>query len=361
MLGKRRDNQRSAGLVSALHAIADGLRGGESLRSAIERTAGKDGSPLAPVATALAAGRPLVAALRDEAAVTRSVSASRDGVSADLTSALAVLAVHAEAGGDPLPAVRALAARIARRSAARAEARALTTQARLGGRTILLLTPVFLLLVGATDPSGVGSWLADRRTRISLGAGLVLQLLGMLWIGAIVGAVGAADSWAQRVPFVRAVRAVVAGRARPTIDGEVADAADTVAFALDAGLSASAALQAVAPYSADVFGASLQAVVADVRAPPHQALAREAQALSSAAAQRFADAFATSSALGVPLAPALRTLADDVRDRRSLELAEDVRRASVRVLVPLGVVILPAFVLACLVPLFLGGLEGIAG
>ncbi len=360
MLRQRRDS--SAELVPALHAIADALRGGESLRSAIERTAGKDGSPLAPVATALAAGRPLVAALRDEAAVTRSAGASRDGVSADLTSALAVLAVHAEAGGDPLPAVRALAARIARRCAARAEARALTTQARLSGRTILLLTPAFLLLVGATDPSGVGSWFGDPRTRLSLGAGLVLQLLGMLWIGAIVGGVGASGgSWAQRVPFVRAVRALVAGKARPTIDGEVADAADTVAFALDAGLSASAALQAVAPYCADDFGESVQAAVADVRAPPHQALDREAQASKSTAARRFAEAFATSATLGVPLAPALRTLADDVRDRRSVELAEDVRRASVRVLVPLGVVILPAFVLACLVPLFLGGLEGIAG
>jgi tight adherence protein C len=190
----------------------------------------------------------------------------------------------------------------------------------------------------------------------------VLQSLGALWIGAIVGGVGLSTaSWATRLPFVRALRAIVAGRPRPTIDGEVADTADTVAFALDAGLSGSAAVQAVAPYAPGEFGRAVRVAAADVRGPPHHTLALEAERLSSPTAARFADAFAVSASLGVPLAPALRTLADDIRERRRMELAEDVRRASVRVLVPLGLIVLPAFVLACLVPLFIGGLEGIAG
>ena len=58
---------------------------------------------------------------------------------------------------------------------------------------------------------------------------------------------------------------------------------------------------------------------------------------------------------------ALRAVADDVRDAMSIRFTEDVRRASMRVLLPLGVLVLPAFVLACLVPLFIGGLQGIAG
>jgi hypothetical protein len=65
--------------------------------------------------------------------------------------------------------------------------------------------------------------------------------------------------------------------------------------------------------------------------------------------------------LGVPLAPRLRSLADEINERTIHEQSEDVRRASVRVLIPLGLLILPAFVLSCLVPLLVGGLSGIAG
>src|SRR5438094_851890 len=67
------------------------------------------------------------------------------------------------------------------------------------------------------------------------------------------------------------------------------------------------------------------------------------------APDRFARAFASSASLGVPLASRLRALSDDIRDRSSVRLAEDVRRASMRVLLPLSLLVLPAFVLACLV------------
>src|SRR5204862_7362251 len=69
----------------------------------------------------------------------------------------------------------------------------------------------------------------------------------------------------------------------------------------------------------------------------------------------------SSVTLGVPLAPTLRVLADDVRQQYAIGLGEDVRRASMRVLIPLAVVVLPASVLACLVPLFARGLQGISG
>jgi hypothetical protein len=57
----------------------------------------------------------------------------------------------------------------------------------------------------------------------------------------------------------------------------------------------------------------------------------------------------------------MRALASDLDQRTSIRLTEESRRASIRVLVPLGLLVLPAFVLACLVPLFVGGLQGIAG
>ncbi len=311
------------------------------------------GSPLAPLAAALAAGQPIVPSLR-------AAAVQHDG-DADLSSALCVLAVHAEAGGDPLPAVSALAERLSRRKAARAEARALTTQARLGARALLLLTPAFLLLVVATDPRGILRWFAEPRTRAAVVLGLALQGLGALWMAAIVGNATGAPSRVASVPFLRATRALVAGRHRPRLDEEIADASDTLAFALDAGLSPSAALATVAPYARGEIGNALRRAAADMSAVPHTALRGALAALDGPAPRRFGTAYESALTLGVPLAPALTSLADDLREGASIALAEDIRRASVRVLVPLGVLVLPAFVLACLVPLFVGGLQGIAG
>src|SRR5438477_1975398 len=156
-----------------LRHLTDVVRSGASLRQSILRCAGDEGSPLVHVATALAAGRPLAAALRDAMA-----DAPGTGGDADVSSAFCILAVHAEAGGDPLPALRSLAAGLARRRAARDEARALTTQARLGARAMLVLTPAFLVLVGLSDPHGAARWFTDGRTRAALIVGVLLQVLG---------------------------------------------------------------------------------------------------------------------------------------------------------------------------------------
>lgn len=339
--------------VDMLRELSDGLRSGLSLRQALVRIAGNPGSPLAPAASALAAGRPIVPSLR--------AAAAHDDGDADLSSALCILAVHAEAGGDPLPAVKGLGERLARRKAARAEARALTTQARLGSRALLLLTPAFLFLVVVSDPRGVVRWLGEPRSAMAVGTGLFLQGLGAVWMGAIVRSATGRPTRMASVPMLRAVRTILAGRPRSSIDDDVADVAETMAFALDAGLAPSAALAAVAPYARSDFGAALRRAAADVSREPHRAVADALGTFDAQAARRFAASYESSVTLGVPLAAALRSLADDLRERSSIALAEDVRRASIRVLVPLGVVVLPAFVLACLVPLLVGGLEGITG
>lgn len=349
----RRSRDGAPDVVEALRDIGDGLRSGLSLRQALDRTAGKTGSPLAPLAAALASGQPIVPSLR--------AAAAEHYGDADLSSALCILAVHAETGGDPLPAVSALAERLSRRSSARAEARALTTQARLGSRALLLLTPAFLFLVVATDPRGVVRWLSEPRTRLAVVTGLFLQGLGALWMGAIVATATGERSRIAGIPMLRATRALIAGRVRPRIDEEIADAADTMAFALDAGLAPSAAVATVAPYARGDIGVALRRASSDVGASTHVALGDALSSLDGLAPRRLAAAYESAVNLGVPLAPALRALADDLRERSSITLAEDIRRASVRVLVPLGVLVLPAFVLACLVPLFVGGLEGIAG
>jgi Flp pilus assembly protein TadB len=352
MSRRKRERARVTALIDELQVVVDRLRSGESLRQALLRCTQGNGSPFHSVATALAAGRPLAHALRDEAATCGD---------ADLASVCCVLAVHAEAGGDPTLACRALADRLARRFAAREEARALTTQARLGARAILLLTPAFLLLVALSDPRGALSYVNEPRTRAALVTGLLLQGLGAVWIGSIVGSIGSRDVGGGRIPVLRAVRALLLGRAPSTTDEHCAEAADVVAFALDAGLSPTAALRAVAPVTSGRFGAALRVASGAVGRPIHESLAVAVGGLDGDVPGRFARAFAWSAELGVPLAQALRALADDVHDAVALRFAEDVRRASMRVLLPLGFLVLPAFVLACLVPLFVGGLQGIAG
>lgn len=356
---RRRSSFDASALIDAVREIGDALRTGVSLRESLVRAARIEGSPFRDVGRALIAGRPLVPVLTE--AGERAASASLPAVAADVRSVLCVLLVHAHTGGDPLPAVAALADDLARRAAAREEAKALTTQARLGARSILLLTPAFIVLVAMADPAGALRWLFVPSTRVAVASGVALQALGAMWIGWIVAGVAATATRASRVPYIRVLRAIAAGKVRSSVDDEVAACAENVAFAADAGLSASTALAMCAPYATGTFGDAVRRAQMRIGVASHVALRDEAREFVGDAVPRFVQAVEMSIVRGAPLADALRSLAADIRRRSSLHLAEDIRRASVRVLLPLGVLILPAFVLACLVPLFVGGFEGIAG
>jgi pilus assembly protein TadC len=227
------------------------------------------------------------------------------------------------------------------------------------------LTPGFWLLLFASSPKATLQSIGKPGPRTAIVGGIVLQLLGAAWIGAIVRRAGGTTKRTAafaRVPVLRAVGAIVSGRVRSDSGEQIADAAETIGFVLDAGASPAGALERVVPLLGGTFGERLASIVARV-----QAGARLADSLHDATedleepARRFADAFDASVSLGVSLAPALRALADDVRERTAVDMNEDVRKASIKVLVPLGLLILPAFVLSCLVPLFAGGLSGLSG
>jgi pilus assembly protein TadC len=227
---------------------------------------------------------------------------------------------------------------------------------------MLLLTPGFWVLLVAADPRAMGASLGDAHVRAAVAGGVILQILGALWISGIVRrSSGAGAAW-TKVAMLRAVFALAAGRERSSVPSEVAEAADTLAFVLGAGYAPTAAVEAVAPVAPGAFGVRLRAAAARVAAGGRLTDAlEEATAGLDGSAERFAQAFGASMSLGVPLAPRLRSLADEINERTIHEQSEDVRRASVRVLIPLGLLILPAFVLSCLVPLLVGGLSGIAG
>jgi Flp pilus assembly protein TadB len=343
-------------IAEALRTVRDELRAGRSLRSAVLSAATPTGSPFAGLHAPLSAGRPLAPLLRHAGLRT---------ASAEVACALCVLAVQSDAGGDPTPAVFALEERIRARMQAARHARALTASARMSARAMIFLTPGFLGLLLLLDPAGTWRSLSLPVTRVALAGGVMLQLLGSAWISKLVRVNDGAKSRSRvaSMPLLRVFSSIAGGRRHNVgdVSGEVADAAEVLALVLEAGLGPTRGLAEVVGAVRGTFGDALHECVRRVRAgaPALDALRRSVAPLGDDAA-RFASAFADSERLGVPLAGTLRLLADDVRDAAAARLEEDVRKASVRVLLPLGLLILPAFVLSCLVPLLVGGLGGIS-
>ncbi|HVE93022.1 MAG TPA: type II secretion system F family protein [Actinomycetota bacterium] len=342
-------------LPDAIRRVRDGVRGGLSLNQAVRRGADGDGSPLQPVVVRLDSGQPLADALEETAACTAST---------EVACCCLVLAVQSRTGGDPIPALASLEERIRNRVSAAREASALSAQARMSSRALLMLTPGFLLVLALVDPVGMRRALAGPG-KLAMGAGLVLQMLGGLWIRRIVRPPSECPrSRLSGVPVLRALPALVSfgRRGISPVAAEVAQTAEVLSLVLGAGLSPSRGLEVVASSAQGSFGAALRGAVLGIRAGTARstALADSMSSLQDPDATRFADVFTSSDKLGVPLASSLRAMSDDIVESLQATASEEVRKSSVRVLVPLGLLILPSFVLSCLVPLLLGGLEGIS-
>lgn len=168
-------------------------------------------------------------------------------------------------------------------------------------------------------------------------------------------------------PLARAVRRV-AGLAPVRRMGEASRAAaerqaatpempelfDILALGLHAGLSFDGALALYLERHDTVLAARLgQARLSwslglETRA---DALRRVADELGSPALLRFADAVAEALEFGVPLAATLERQSGAVRRDRRLQVEEEIERVPVKMLLPLGVLVVPAMLLAVLGPL----------
>ena len=132
----------------------------------------------------------------------------------------------------------------------------------------------------------------------------------------------------------------------------VPDLFDLLAVSVTAGLSPRLALER-AP---DVLGGRLGAALADVRrdvslgSPWHVALEAAGAAAGVTELRRLAVTLQRAERLGSPIAERLRDLAAEVRDERRARREERARRAPVQMLFPLVFLILPAFVMAAVVP-----------
>jgi tight adherence protein C len=234
-----------------------------------------------------------------------------------------------------------------------------------------------LVWIGRRLPfRGTRRGLELRLQRASLGPALADQIIGMKVLLCVCGGLIGLLAWpaggvpaacaaltlawaGSRLPEFRLARRGAALRRR--VAHEVPNLLDLLAVCVTAGLSPSLALERA---------------IKTTRGPLHDALARArrevalggswkgavrdaADRLDVRDLRRLALALERGQRLGAPLAEQLRRLARDVRHERRSLAEERARRAPVLMLFPLVFLILPAFVLAAVIPAVIVAARGI--
>ncbi|MGH2724347.1 MAG: type II secretion system F family protein [Actinomycetota bacterium] len=190
-------------------------------------------------------------------------------------------------------------------------------------------------------------------------AGLVVGLTaapGGSGAAAPVAVVLAAAGW--RLPEFVLARRVAARRA--TISAAVPDLLDLVAVSVTAGLTPRLALDRAVEALHGPLAEELSAARREVElgASWRATLRSVAGRTGLRDLRRLASTLERSERLGTPVAGRLRDLAREVRAERRAAQEERARRAPVAMLFPLVFLILPAFVLAAVVPAVLVATRG---
>jgi tight adherence protein C len=136
---------------------------------------------------------------------------------------------------------------------------------------------------------------------------------------------------------------------------------DLLAIAVTAGLTPRLALDRASDVLAPPLGDELRHArrEVDLGSPWRGALQDMARRTGLDEIRRLAVTLDRSERLGVPVAEHVRALAREVRGEREVLEEERARRAPVLMLFPLVFLILPAFVLAAVVPAVLVATRGI--
>ena len=129
---------------------------------------------------------------------------------------------------------------------------------------------------------------------------------------------------------------------------------DVVTLGLSAGLSFDASLelycQRYHTRLADALGEALLSWRMGALARD-DALSQLAEQLDVAALRRFAGAVSQSLAFGAPLVETLELQAQAIRDEQRSEMEAEIERVPVKMLIPLGTLIVPAMLLSIMGPL----------
>ena len=164
-----------------------------------------------------------------------------------------------------------------------------------------------------------------------------------LWAAAFCSGF-AAPSWQLAARLSRRRRAIAA---------ELPVALDLFVIAASAGLSPEQALVEAARRLDGVLGDALREVVREAGLGTRsdaEGLRLLAERENAPELRSLAGAWQLSHEQGLPLAPALLSLSETVRDRRRAQLLEEGGKAAVRMLFPVTVFIFPVFLVVLLYP-----------
>ncbi|MSO79502.1 MAG: hypothetical protein EXQ79_07820 [Acidimicrobiia bacterium] len=169
-----------AALPGALEHIAAGLRGGATVDEAVDALGAGDG-PLAPDLRRVRARASLGPGLAD---ALRSWSAERNLSS--VRAACGALSVAASVGGPAAGAIDGLAGSLRDRLGAVAEARALSSQARVSAIVVGGAPLAYLGFSAVADPKSLSLLVDTGAGRVCLVLGLAFEVLGVVLMRRIV-------------------------------------------------------------------------------------------------------------------------------------------------------------------------------
>ncbi|WP_130812970.1 type II secretion system F family protein [Olsenella sp. Marseille-P4559] len=164
-----------------------------------------------------------------------------------------------------------------------------------------------------------------------------------------------AHAWLRAIPAVRVARERDAlARRRSACLHEMPVLIDVLTLGLFAGLSFDASLSLYCDrYQTELSQAFSEAMLSwrmGVRSR-EEVLEDMARELGVDALARFATVVGESLAFGSPLAAALEVQARAIRDEQRAQVEEEIEKTPVKMLIPLGVLVVPAMLLAILGPL----------
>ena len=205
------------------------------------------------------------------------------------------------------------------------------------------------------DPQGRrGRFGGGLSATVVRGVSALAGLVVWLFLGGSVGLLLGALVVVGLPPLISRLESAAARRERL----ELTRTAPLVADLLSAALTAGVPLEHATPVVARAVGGAAGRMLVDVhrRGQLGEPAAEAWAGLSSAAGLGgIARAVGRSSRTGAPLAGVLAGTADDLRAEASAAALAEVRSTAVRAVLPLGLCLLPAFVLLGIAPI-VGGL-----
>lgn len=213
--------------------------------------------------------------------------------------------------------------------------------------------------VGLCDDGAAHDWMRGAKSTAACFAVLVglstLTSLGWVLLPALMGCAALGSN------LPRLLLSRVMTRKVHRCVSELPDMIDMIAMASEAGLSFDAAVRLYVERTEGTLRDEL-ALAADAMTTgamsKEVALLRLAAALESEPVDRFVTTVIQSHRMGSPLSKELKTLAADARGAYRAQLEERIAKAPVKMLLPMGTLILPAMLLLIIGPVVAGMSSG---